>query len=119
MYQLHLLVAPGIQHVILVHFPIALFITAVALDVVGQSSKRKGMADAAYYNLLLAAISTIPVLATGILVAVQVRRRETANHSPAARGAWYHLDPDDLDGMVGESPVTPEHRGLATLSVGS
>ena len=67
MYQLHLLVAPGIQHVILVHFPIALFITAVALDLVGQSSKRKGLADAAYYNLLLAAISTIPVLATGIL----------------------------------------------------
>jgi uncharacterized membrane protein len=67
MYQLHLLVAPGIQHVILVHFPIALFIAAVALDLVGQSSKRKGLADAAYYNLLLAAISTIPVLATGIL----------------------------------------------------
>jgi len=67
MYQLHLLVAPGIQHVILVHFPIALFITAVVLDFVGQSSKRKGLADAAYYNLLLAAISTIPVLATGIL----------------------------------------------------
>lgn len=67
MYQLHLLVAPGIQHVILVHFPIALFITAVALDLVGQSSKRKGLADAASYNLLLAAISTIPVLATGIL----------------------------------------------------
>jgi uncharacterized membrane protein len=62
MYQLHLLVAPGIQHVLLVHFPIALFITAVA-----QSSKRKGLTDAAYYNLLLAAISTIPVLATGIL----------------------------------------------------
>lgn len=67
MYQLHLLVAPGVQHVILVHFPIALFITAVALDLVGVSSKRKGLADAAYYNLLLAAISTIPVLATGIL----------------------------------------------------
>jgi uncharacterized membrane protein len=67
MDQLHLLVAPGIQHVILVHFPIALFITAVALDLVGQSSKRKGLGDAAYYNLLLAAISTIPVLATGIL----------------------------------------------------
>ena len=39
----------------------------MALDLVGQSSKRKGLADAAYYNLLLAAISTIPVLATGIL----------------------------------------------------
>lgn len=67
MSELHLLVAPGIQHVLLVHFPIALFITAVAFDLTAQSTNRKGLADAAYYNLLLAAISTIPVLATGIL----------------------------------------------------
>jgi uncharacterized membrane protein len=67
MFELHLLVAPGIQHVILVHFPIALFITAVAFDLAAQFTKRKGLGDAAYYNLLLAAISTVPVLATGIL----------------------------------------------------
>jgi uncharacterized membrane protein len=55
------------QHVVLIHFPIALFITAVAFDVVGQWTKRRGLADAAYYNLLLAAISTVPVLITGLL----------------------------------------------------
>jgi uncharacterized membrane protein len=55
------------QHVVLIHFPIALFITAVAFDVIAQWTKRRGLADAAYYNLLVAAISTIPVLATGIL----------------------------------------------------
>jgi uncharacterized membrane protein len=55
------------QHVVLIHFPIALFITAVAFDVVAQWTKRRGLADAAYYNLLVAATSTIPVLATGIL----------------------------------------------------
>ena len=55
------------QHVVLIHFPIALFISAVAFDLIAQWTKRVGLADAAYYNLLLAAISTIPVLATGVL----------------------------------------------------
>jgi uncharacterized membrane protein len=55
------------QHVVLIHFPIALFITAVAFDLVAQWTERRGLADAAYYNLLVAAISTLPVLATGLL----------------------------------------------------
>jgi uncharacterized membrane protein len=55
------------QHVVLIHFPIALFLTAVAFDLFAQWTKRPGLADGAYYNLLVAAISTLPVLATGIL----------------------------------------------------
>ena len=55
------------QHVVLIHFPIALFISAVAFDFIAQWTKRHGLAEAAYYNLVLAAISTLPVLATGIL----------------------------------------------------
>ena len=39
----------------------------MAFDVVAQWTKRPGLADGAYYNLLVAAISTLPVLATGIL----------------------------------------------------
>src|SRR5712691_2149522 len=61
------LLAKHAQHVVLIHFPIALFITAVAFDLVGQWTKRRGLADAAYYNLLVAAISTLPVLVTGLL----------------------------------------------------
>jgi uncharacterized membrane protein len=61
------LLAKHAQHVVLIHFPIALFITAVVFDLAGQSTKRRGLADAAYYNLLVAAISTVPVLATGVL----------------------------------------------------
>jgi len=60
------LLAKHAQHVVLIHFPIALFITAVAFDLIALT-KRRGFADAAYYNLLAAAISTLPVLATGIL----------------------------------------------------
>ena len=61
------LLAKHAQHVVLIHFPIALFIGAVAFDLIANWTKRGGLADAAYYNLLLAAISTLPVLATGIL----------------------------------------------------
>jgi uncharacterized membrane protein len=61
------LLAKHAQHVVLIHFPIALFITGVAFDCVAQWTKRRGLADAAYYNLLLAAASTLPVLITGVL----------------------------------------------------
>jgi uncharacterized membrane protein len=61
------LLAKHAQHVVLIHFPIALFIAAVAFDFIAQWTRRRALSDAAYYNLLLAAISTIPVLATGIL----------------------------------------------------
>ena len=55
------------QHVVLIHFPIALLIAAVAFDLVAQWTKRNSLAETAYFNLLVAAISTVPVLATGIL----------------------------------------------------
>jgi uncharacterized membrane protein len=55
------------QHVVLIHFPIALFITAVAFDLVAQWTKRRGLAASACYNLLAAAVSTVPVLATRLL----------------------------------------------------
>ena len=55
------------QHVVLIHFPVALFITAVAFDRIAQWTKRRGLAEAAYYNLTVGAISTVPVLASGLL----------------------------------------------------
>jgi uncharacterized membrane protein len=61
------LLAKHAQHVVLIHFPIALFIMAVVFDVIAQWTKRRGLADAAYYNLLAAAVFTVPVLVTGIL----------------------------------------------------
>src|SRR4029077_10642759 len=61
------LVAKHAQHVVLIHFPIALFISAVAFDLVEHWTKGAGLKQATYYNLLVAALATIPVLATGIL----------------------------------------------------
>ena len=61
------LLAKHAQHVVLIHLPIALFISAAAFGVIGQTTKIRGVAHTAYYNLLAAAISTLPVLATGLL----------------------------------------------------
>jgi len=61
------LLAKPAQPVVLIRFPIALFIAAVTFDLKAQWTKRRSLADTAYYNLLGAAISTLPVLATGIL----------------------------------------------------
>jgi len=55
------------QHVVLIHFPIALFLAGTAFDYLAQWKKNKTLASAAYLNFLLAAISTVPVLVTGIL----------------------------------------------------
>jgi uncharacterized membrane protein len=60
------LLAKHAQHVVLIHFPIALFITAAVFDLIAQWTKRSALTDTAYYNLLVAAISTLPVIGTGI-----------------------------------------------------
>jgi uncharacterized membrane protein len=60
------LLAKHAQHVVLIHFPIALFLAAVAFDYLAQWRKNQTLAGAAYFNLLLAAISTVPVVASGL-----------------------------------------------------
>jgi uncharacterized membrane protein len=60
------LLAKHAQHVLLIHFPIALFISAVAFDYLAQWRKNETLAVAAYLNLLVAAISTVPVVASGL-----------------------------------------------------
>lgn len=61
------LLARHAQHVVLIHFPIALFIAGVAFDFLAQWTKRQLLAAAAYCNLLAAAVVTVPALVTGIL----------------------------------------------------
>jgi uncharacterized membrane protein len=61
------LLARHAQHVVLVHFPIALFLVGVAFDFFGQWRKNRMLAAVAYYDLLVAAIAAIPVMATGLL----------------------------------------------------
>ena len=55
------------QHVVLIHFPIALYLTSVMFDFVAQWTKNRTIAAVAYYNLVIAAISCVPVMATGLM----------------------------------------------------
>lgn len=61
------LLAKHAQHVVLIHFPIALFITGAAFDCVAHWTRKATFGSAAYYNFCLAAISSIPVVITGLL----------------------------------------------------
>jgi uncharacterized membrane protein len=61
------LLAKHAQHVVLIHFPIALCLVAVLFDVAAQYKKSRALAEAAFYNLLVAAVSTVPVIATGLI----------------------------------------------------
>jgi uncharacterized membrane protein len=54
------LLAKHAQYVVLVHFPIALFIAGVGFDFIARWRKRQGLAHAADYNLYWAAVSTLP-----------------------------------------------------------
>ena len=61
------LFAKHAQHVVLIHFPIALFIIGVLFDFLAQWTNKRLLAAAAYCNLFVAALATVPVLITGII----------------------------------------------------
>jgi uncharacterized membrane protein len=61
------LLAKHAQHVVLIHFPIALFLAGVAFDFLAHWKKQRLLAATAYYNFFAAALMTIPVLITGLL----------------------------------------------------
>jgi uncharacterized membrane protein len=55
------------QHVVLIHFPIALFMTGVGLDILSRGNRDSQFAAAAYWNLSIAAAAVIPTVLTGWL----------------------------------------------------
>jgi uncharacterized membrane protein len=61
------LLAKHAQHIVLIHFPIALFLIGFLFDLIAQRTKNRALAAAAHYNLIAAALFTIPVLFTGVL----------------------------------------------------
>jgi uncharacterized membrane protein len=60
------LLAKHAQHVVLVHFPIALFITGVGFDLLSRGRRESQLASAAYLNISLAATMVVPTVLTGI-----------------------------------------------------
>ncbi len=65
------LLAKHAQHVVLIHFPIALFLTGVAFDFAApwtkKATKRATLAAAARLNILVAAVCAVPTIATGLM----------------------------------------------------
>jgi uncharacterized membrane protein len=62
-----ILLAKHAQHVVLIHFPIALFMTGVGLDLLSRGKRDSQLAGAAYWNLSIAAATVIPTVLTGWL----------------------------------------------------
>jgi uncharacterized membrane protein len=61
------LLAKHAQHVVLIHFPVALFITGVAFDLLSRGKRSSQWSAAAYLNLTAAAITVFPAIVTGVL----------------------------------------------------
>lgn len=55
------------QHVVLIHFPIALFTVGVVFDLLGRGKRLSQLTGAAYLNFSAAAIMVFPTIATGFL----------------------------------------------------
>jgi uncharacterized membrane protein len=62
-----ILLAKHAQHVVLIHFPIALFMTGVGFDLLSRGKRDSQLAAAAYLNLSIAAATVLPAVATGLL----------------------------------------------------
>jgi uncharacterized membrane protein len=64
------LLAKHAQHVVFVHFPIALTITAIVFEWLAAwkpGPRAAALADAAYWNLTAAAVMSVAAVATGVL----------------------------------------------------
>lgn len=61
------LLARHAQHVVFIHFPIALFMTGVLFDVLAVWRRRDEFALVAYYHFCVAAAFTIPTILTGLI----------------------------------------------------
>jgi uncharacterized membrane protein len=62
-----IVLAKHAQHVVLIHFPIALFISGVGFDLFSRGKRASQLASAAYLNLSIAALTVFPVVVTGLL----------------------------------------------------
>jgi uncharacterized membrane protein len=102
------LLAKHAQHVVLIHFPIALFLTSVMFDFVAQWTRNRMMAAVAYYNLLIAAISCLPVVATGLLAwRWQLEGQRLKRGPTSAPGSWWHFLHIDMARLVAAVPRPP------------
>ena len=93
------------QHVVLIHFPIALFLAAVAFDFIARWTKRRGWADAAYLQPARGSDFNCSCSRHwASRVAVPAGGTEAEGHPIAAPSAGLRFNGDDLAGVVGAFP---------------
>ena len=61
------LFAKHAQHIVMIHFPIALFFVSGVFDVMAHWTKSDSLKSAGYYNLVAASISSVMAVATGVI----------------------------------------------------
>jgi len=61
------ILAKHAQHVVLIHFPIALFIAGTAFDFLATRTRRRDLALVAYCNFCGALLAAVPATLTGLL----------------------------------------------------
>jgi uncharacterized membrane protein len=61
------ILAKHAQHVVIIHFPIGLFIAGVVFDFLATWTRRKDLAVVAYYNFCGALLTAVPAAITGLL----------------------------------------------------
>ena len=104
------------QHVVLIHFPIALFLTAVAFDLIAQWTKRRW--PGGQRLLQLAGGSDFNSAGSRnwrTRLAVPTRGPEIEGHAIAAPGTCVRLQCGDLAGLVGAFPGATADGSLAEL----
>ena len=82
-----ILLAKHAQHVVLIHFPIALFITGVGLDLLSRGKRTSQLAGAAYLNLSIAAAMRVCSGKSGKAIGIlaKIPRESPARPPPADR----------------------------------
>src|SRR2546423_4885839 len=98
------LLAKHAQHVVLIHFPVALFISGVVFGWIGQWKARRGLQDAGYYKLLQSPAGCRlddPHHYIGpACLAAPTGRPETQGHAPSASNFCLRFCGADLAGLV-------------------
>jgi len=61
------LFAKHAQHIVMIHFPIALFFASGLFDLIAYRRKSPSLSSAAYYNLLAASVSSVLAVASGVI----------------------------------------------------
>jgi hypothetical protein len=111
-----LLFAKHAQHVVLIHFPIALFVTAVGFDLLAHWAKQRPLADVAYYN----PVSRSDFDARGYRdrysrVAVPTGGTEAKGRPVVAPSTCVRFKRFDLASVVGTLPLATKNTGVAKL----